>query len=51
MTKDELFDIIKDNLTIQTNIVCLFPTKTLEISILFDGKKVCSAKQVIDRVC
>ena len=48
MTKEELFKLLKENLTIRTNYRWCGSQHSLKISILFDGQEVASGDETLE---
>ena len=48
MTKEELFKLLKENLTIRTNYRWYGSQHSLKISILFDGQEVTSEEETLE---
>lgn len=48
MSKEEFYKILKNNLTIKSNIHWMGSQKVLTIKILFDGKEISSTDETLE---
>ena len=47
MEKEELFNLLKENLRIENKLLCYYPNRYLITTIRFNGEKVCETKEII----